>query len=131
MATRCLIAAQFDPEVVDSDEIVVSYCHFDGYPQGVGRMLHEQYRGDAAYAVADHGAMSTLKEFELFSTVDRLDDGDSFIVGDEQELIEEAETIWAEYVYLWKNGDWYCAEMHGEKNFEPLDSYFVAVADEA
>jgi hypothetical protein len=55
MATRSMIA--FD----NGDEIYAIYCHFDGYPDGVGRVLNESYTDiEKVEQLMDLGDLSML-----------------------------------------------------------------------
>ena len=59
MATRSLIGIEKDNGVVEA-----IYCHFDGYPAGVGKTLYEHYNNpERIKQLLRLGDMSTLGEF--------------------------------------------------------------------
>ena len=59
MSTRSCIA-RFDPETRTARSI---YCHFDGYPEGVGAMLVNRYATpELVDALMDLGDISSLNE---------------------------------------------------------------------
>jgi hypothetical protein len=131
MGTRSLIA------VVHGNNYKAVYCHWDGYLSHNGRILQEHYGPDkspkANHLVA-LGNISSLgteigekhpfsqfdtdmpaKEFEekygnmtTFYGRDRDEEGQEFITHTSKEsLIERANDVWAEYVYVMKDGTWY------------------------
>lgn len=58
MSTRCRIAFE-----KDNGEVVSSYCHHDGYIEGVGQLLKKHYNTpELAEQVASLGDFSSLRE---------------------------------------------------------------------
>lgn len=58
MATRCRIA-----KVQDDGTVKSIYCHWDGYPEGVGTMLQEHYTNpDDIDKLIEIGGISSLRE---------------------------------------------------------------------
>lgn len=56
MSTRSIIAVE-----KDNGKYLAVYCHYDGYPDGVGKMLVENYSDyDKALQLVKHGNISSL-----------------------------------------------------------------------
>ena len=115
MATRSTIAYK------TSRGVTAIYCHWDGYPEGVGRTLHENYQ--AAYLIGKlvaHGDISSLgseigKQHD-FDARDGEDTWTTFYSRDrgEDAPCKEFDTIadwmehydWSDYYYLWNGKEW-------------------------
>jgi len=106
MSTRSLIGKKV------GGNVRYIYCHFDGYPTGVGETLKNHYNTDEKVdALLNMGDASSLGE-TLESSV--------FYMRDRGETGVEARSIYApsfngagkksgaDYVYLWTNGEWKC-----------------------
>lgn len=125
MATRSLIAIAGDTAVA------YAYVHYDGYLAGVGRKLIELYNTqEDALNIAQAGYLSTLEktiEESIEKSVHK--DENPGIVSTERDLIEDADNCGAEYVYLWRDGQWLyserysntTAEAHVDRTFKKLD----------
>ena len=117
MATRSSIAYKTQRGVT------AIYSHWDGYPEGVGRILHENYQ--AAYKIGklvQMGDVSSLgaeigkkQDFDDRST--QKDDWTLFYGRDRGETgvdCKEFDTIqgwmdhydWSDYYYLWNGKEW-------------------------
>ena len=116
MATRSTIAYK------TTRGVTAIYCHWDGYPAGVGKILQENYQ--AAYKIGKlvaHGDVSSLgpeigkqQDFDDRST--QRDDWTLFYSRDrgEDTPCKEFETIqewmdhydWSDYYYLWNGKEW-------------------------
>lgn len=139
MGTRSLIA------ILDSDEMVTSvYCHWDGYPEYNGRILHEHYKDEhKVWELLSYGSMSCLgkqighkhpfsdlyeglsdSDIELYNKA-REENWCRFYGRDRGEKnVSSREFMdvdqWidsqsdAEYFYLWSNGKWLCWDYNGE-----------------
>ena len=117
MATRSTIAKR------NPDGSVTSvYCHWDGYPEGVGAILKEHYTDPSKIErLLDIGDISSLREdigeqhdFDSSSDVttfygrDRGETGINALThADEHEWIGFRRGSWCEYGYLWKDGEWH------------------------
>ena len=67
MATRSNIAYQRS-----NGQVVVAYCHWDGYPEHNGVMLNQHYNNQKkAEALANQGYFSVIKETLTESLSDR------------------------------------------------------------
>jgi len=114
MSTRSLICIQKE------NEIDTKYCHWDGYPSNNGVLLLENYK-------EEHEVEELLVNDEyissLGSTVEDTayggeqrnvpyarEDNNRWLL--EEDVIEGGAECWAEYVYLFKNGEWYVAELY-------------------
>jgi len=113
MSTRALIA------VPKEDGIHYVYCHHDGYPSGLGAVLHDHYNSfEAACSILDLGNLSGLEatlEASDFYHRDReepMEDNCSIVVADTDELFEVVRDYDAEYCYLWDavNNRWICRD---------------------
>jgi hypothetical protein len=124
MSTRSRIAVR------NPDGTLASiYCHFDDYPEGVGKTLVEHYTdpGKIAELIA-LGDLSVLGE-----DIGERQDFDSHTPGtclaygrdrgeacvgaaehaDEDALRRHAADGWEEYIYLWDDGEWRVAKPGG------------------
>lgn len=119
MATRSLIARQNDDGTVTA-----IYCHYDGYPEGVGRTLLDNYtdpdKVDALLALGNLSALGSElgskhdfyahhtdhREWCLAYGRDREETGqESVNYSDRFHLLSSAQGAWAEYVYVFET-DW-------------------------
>lgn len=134
MSTRSIVCYERK-----SGSIVSSYVHYDGYVTGVGMELLESYNSESsARTLANHGSFSSLGKG------DRRNDTDVFRgIGELSDWLEEKTDNGGsvhdlEFAYLWKNGEWYVADLCGEhrRNFKHLretdleayyDSFFKSV----
>jgi len=116
MSTRSLICIQKE------NEIDTKYCHYDGYPSNNGVLLFENYK-------EEHEVEELLVNDEYISSLgatvedtayggeqqntsySREDNIQLFL---EEDLINDADNCWADYIYLFKNGEWYVAECYEE-----------------
>ena len=134
MSTRSIVCYERK-----SGSIVSSYVHYDGYVTGVGMELLESYNCEsAARSLANHGSFSSLGKG------DRRNDTDVFRgIGELSDWLEAKTENGGsvhdlEFAYLWKNGEWFVADLCGEhrRNFKHLretdleayyDSFFKSV----
>ena len=118
MATRSTIGMLLE----DGQTIRSVYCHWDGYPEGVGATLKEHYTDLAKIErLLDIGDISSLREeigeqhdFDAVSDVttfygrDRGETGINALThADEHEWIGFRRGSWCEYGYLWADGQWH------------------------
>lgn len=117
MATRSFIAHE-----VDAGWYQAIYCHYDGYPDGVGSVLLEHYSASKQVAdLLEHGDVSyfRLPDAENASPVPIYYGRDKGEVGEhnrrrsfrsESTLMAEAAKCGCEYVYLFDGLIWLFAE---------------------
>lgn len=121
MATRSTIALKQK----NHGSILYIYCHFDGYPEGVGQTLLDHYKDyDKVLELVKLGGLSSLRqnihpktekhEFgnaeEDVTVAYHRDRGDDYILHlsqDEKELLKDLKDSWTEYYYLFKDNNWY------------------------
>lgn len=129
MSTRSFIAMKLPPDMVETygGPFVGIYCHWGGYPAGVGRTLITSYPKDtdAAQLIAG-GSLSSLGASigEKHSFDDPPEGQCTYYVRDRGEkwasnaplvfvdfaqLCRYAEKSWVEYLYVW-DGVWCVAE---------------------
>jgi hypothetical protein len=104
MATRSLIAYKNK-----DDTFNVVYCHFDGYLDGVGKVLSENYlTEESVNNLISMGDMSTLGK-----TLDECDfyanHGETLKVRRNltfEEFMQKAKDLWTEYIYIFENNRW-------------------------
>ncbi len=126
MATRSTIGM-----IQEGGTIRSVYCHWDGYPEGVGAILQDYYTDPAKIErLLDIGDISSLREdigeqhdFDSTSDVttfygrDRGETGVAALVHANQlEWLGFRKGSWCEYGYLWKDGAWYTFEITQEYN---------------
>ena len=107
MSTRSLIGIKND------EGLTFVYCHHDGYLEGVGKTLVENYKEDSKInALLEHGSMSSLDAEIYKCDFYNEDDSDKPITIPDCEDIKEryykcGQNSWADYLYLFENGKWY------------------------
>jgi hypothetical protein len=118
MATRSAIGM-----VRNDGKIVGIYCHWDGYIDYNGRLLYENYTTyDKVEELMKLGSLSSLgkeigvkHDFELdtngaFCTAygrDRDEKNcEAKVFNSKKEFVENYNECWAEYFYLFDNGEW-------------------------
>ena len=105
MATRSNIAYQRP-----NGQVVVAYCHWDGYPEHNGVMLNQHYDNQKkAEELANQGYFSGIKETLAESLSDRANEFPPVIYHSAHTFYNDIESE-IEYVYLFKNGQWYVAK---------------------
>jgi hypothetical protein len=110
MATRSFIA-RFNPETDMYESI---YCHWDGYPQGVGVTLRDNYSyGDSPAVLISFGDISSLRDTlaETMAEAYKLrgdSDVDAKIFRFMSEMIEYYRSMSCEYGYIWRDSKWTC-----------------------
>lgn len=97
--------------IKDSRGITGVYCHFDGYPEGVGKTLLKNYdTEDKVKALIAEGDMSSLG-----ATIEECDfykeepDTEPYTIPDCEDVREKYYQAgrWMDYSYLFENGEWY------------------------
>jgi len=105
MATRCYIGIK-----MAVDEFKSIYCHNDGYPMHVGKMLKEHYSDrSVAESLISLGDMKRLAESIETSVFYRRDRGETEYVDTEIRTMEEMDEA---YTYIFDN-EWLCAGRSG------------------
>ena len=100
MGTRCVVAKKVE------GGFKAIYVHWDGYPDGVGSQLVEDFNSEsAADGLMEQGDSSTLTE--SYRSKGESDVDATFVKGGMKELIGFASESWGEYVYVW-DGSWVC-----------------------
>ena len=117
MATRSTIGMLLE----DGQTIRSVYCHWDGYPEGVGAILRDHYTDPSKIErLLDIGDISSLREdigeqhdFDSSSDVttfygrDRGETGINALThADEHEWIGFRRGSWCEWGYLWDGKGW-------------------------
>jgi hypothetical protein len=114
MATRSFIA-RYNP---DTNDYTTIYCHWDGYPEGVGVTLRDHYTTDAKVKfLLDNGDISSLRDTVVETTEesyknrgDRNTDSRTFNY--RSEMMDYYRNMWCEYGYIWENsGSWTCVDL--------------------
>lgn len=97
--------------IKDSRGITGVYCHFDGYPEGVGKTLLENYdTEEKVQALIAEGDMSSLG-----TTIEKCDfykegpETEPYTIPDCEDVREKYYQFgkWMDYSYLFENGEWY------------------------
>lgn len=117
MATRSFIA-RFNPETETYESI---YCHWDGYPQGVGVTLRDKYNSTESVALLmELGDISSLRE-----TIDQTREDSYRLRGDTNvdaklfrwmsEMIEHYRNLSCEYGYIHEDYKWTCYALNPQE----------------
>ena len=111
MSTHCTIGIKL------GDSVASSYCHFDGYPQGVGAKLLMYVRTfDQARKMATYGAMESVKVMDVRTCAPETPMGEGAVNCPTKDYLRNASKR-AAYIYLFKNNRWYYAE-YGQTKFK-------------
>jgi hypothetical protein len=111
MATHSRIAVQ------NADGTFLSiYCHWDGYPRGVGKdLLNEHNSEQAARALMEHSDLSTLSPLVSYRSKGETD-VDAQVHDSMEDLQSVAFDCGVDWIYLWTT-KWMCqpcgAESYG------------------
>jgi hypothetical protein len=116
MATRSMIG-RINPD----DTITAIYCHFDGYPEGVGKDLVKFYDTDEKVNelinLGDISALSSSPE-SCDSYAKRGEkDKEARTYSNFEDLLNVGNHIWAEYFYIFNHDFWNCYNSSATKIF--------------
>ena len=127
MGTRSNIAYE-----QPNGEVIITYCHWDGYPTYNGQVLNDHYNNHKkAEEIANQGYLSSLRETVALSIEDRANQDQPFVYSSIEAYINDINSD-IEYAYIFTRGQWYCNEYNiyiSDKtelsSFEPLWSVLV------
>lgn len=91
------------------------YCHYDGYLEYTGQILHKHYDSVKANALVARGDNSGVQETvdEMNFYTDRGEEDVSFIVAHTfEEFLEQVHGCGAEYYYVMRDGVWYAGAVY-------------------
>lgn len=116
MSTRSRIGIQNENGSVTS-----IYCHFDGYLEGVGKELVENYNSpDKINDLLSNGDMSSIHSNEHYKNRGEIN-VDAKVSANEQAYVKDTDRSWGEYAYLYRNGEWEVCPIYGNRNqFSPV-----------
>lgn len=123
MATRSFIAMWDE----FSDEYHTMYCHWDGYPEGVGVTLRDYFnRGGEVYELIQLGGISSLKEgFGETATQGNINGDSPKVFTIFNDMVSYYRGCGCEYGYLYLEGKWQCYDLRPKK----VDLYSLEVAN--
>ena len=121
MGTRSLISK----ETGYKTEVESKYCHWDGYPSHNGVLLDENYNteDDIDNLLSEEGYISSLGDSIKNTKFNDKDITDFH--ADEQTLLEDGNSMGVEYIYLFKNGEWYVSCTHSECPDVPYKKFIL------
>jgi len=127
VSTRCWIAVEQEPDEKGFNQVHTIYCHFDGYIEGVGKTLITNWNSlEKAHMLLQYGDISYVPEQaddELLQDAAYETTGTALEhVGEYHMMLELQGDIHIEYVYLFKDNDWYVSELRMQH--EIPESYF-------
>ncbi len=103
MATRSLIGRVVN-EGEGKTHIEAIYCHYDGYPAGVGTTLMEHYTSaEKVEALINAGSVESL---EMNPSNGKPNSTQPVYCESINDLISDADKMGAEWVYLYNNDEW-------------------------
>lgn len=107
MSTRSLIAVKKEDKSYD-----VIYCHYDGYPEGVGAMLLENYNTkELIEKLISNGDMSSIGKTTEECVFYHRDRGENLNIcryKTKAGLKKAFKNSWCEYLYVFNEDVWYC-----------------------
>ena len=107
-------------------QVVVTYCHYDGYPSYNGVILNENYdTPKTAEELANQGYLSSLKPTLKDSLEGRANIEPPQIYHSYHSYLNDIQ--WdIEWIYIFRRGQWYvCEGMEVDDNFKILDKDFI------
>jgi hypothetical protein len=130
MGTRSRVA------VMHGDVCKSVYCHYDGYLQYTGEILHKHYDSTKANLLVSLGDNSGVKETveEMNFYKDRGEEDVSWQVAHSfEEFLEQVDRCCGEYYYVMRDGVWYAGclyETQGliKNGLVPLEQALEALA---
>lgn len=100
MSTRCLIGIEYP-----NNEYKYIYCHWDGYPEGVGSDLITYYNDITKInQLLDKGDISSLER--TLEETEPLSEGQVARICSMNKIPNQ----WQDYIYMFKNNKWICKE---------------------
>lgn len=121
MGTRSNIAFERS-----NGQVVVTYCHYDGYPEYNGVILNENYNTpQQAEELANQGYFSQLKSTLKDSLEGRANHDAPMIYHSLHSYLKDIQ--WdIEWIYIFRRGQWYvCEGMKVDDNYKILDKDFI------
>jgi hypothetical protein len=126
MATRSRIGVQ-----LKDGSVLSVYCHWDGYPEWNGKKLKEHFDSyEQAAELIDGGDISSLwtdKDWEqkemksrtLYYSERGESDTEPNLDNSFQAFISGVKDSWADYAYLFADGEWKCYTPKGNEEQIP------------
>jgi len=126
MATRSRIGVQ-----LKDGSVLSVYCHWDGYPEWNGKKLKEHFNSyEQAAELIDGGDISSLwtdKDWEQKEMQSRTlyyaergeEDTEPNLDNSFQAFISGVNDSWADYAYLFTDGEWKCYTPKGNEEQIP------------
>lgn len=116
MSTRCWIAVEQEPDERDISQVHSIYSHFDGYIEGVGKTLLTNWNSlEKAHMLLQYGDISYVPEQADDELLQEAAYNTTEIsqehVDEYHMMLELKGDIHIEYVYLFKDNDWYISEL--------------------
>jgi len=101
--------------VMHGDVCKSVYCHYDGYLDHTGQVLHKYYNSAEANRLVSRGDNSgvqeTIEEMNFYS--DRGEDNVEWLVAHTfDEFLEQVEGCGGEYYYVMRDGVWYAGAVY-------------------
>ena len=107
-------------------QVVVTYCHYDGYPSYNGVILNENYdTPKTAEELANQGYLSSLKPTLKDSLEGRANHDAPMVYHSLHSYLNDIQ--WdIEWIYIFRRGQWYvCEGMEVDDNYKILDKDFI------
>tara|TARA_Y100000401_G_C8279271_1_gene202554 strand:- start:251 stop:679 length:429 start_codon:yes stop_codon:yes gene_type:complete len=107
-------------------QVVVTYCHYDGYPEYNGVILNENYNTPKkAEELANQGYFSGLEPTLKDSLEGRANQEPPMIYHSLHSYLKDIQ--WdIEWIYIFRRGQWYvCKGMEVGDDYEILDKDFI------
>lgn len=103
--------------------VTASYCHYDGYLEGVGRTLVESYNTQYdAEVVSKGGYISSLNEDYFVSRTESVHQDAATIFSSPTHFFQEgADYAGADYLYLFDGNAWFFCSSYDKKGFEEVE----------
>jgi len=107
MGTHAMIGT-WNPE---TNEVTASYCHYDGYVEGVGKTLVDSYNNELlASTVATGGYLSSLSNDYARARAESVHVDPAETYSSVEEYLKEGwDYASAHYLYLWDGEAWFVA----------------------
>lgn len=113
MATRSFIS-RYDEQ---TKKYTAIYCHWDGYPTGVGATLRDHYTDDGKVRLlVNSNGISSLHE-NVSECPPISDEDPSLVFESLVQMMNHFRECWCEYGYVWMPSEnrWECFELYARR----------------
>ena len=106
---------EFSQPVTLENEYVGIYCHWDGYPEGVGKVLKDKFNTYEKALNLIAGGWCSSVDYEGVRHYANRNNEDWEYIKPAQMKKPGVVAGWTEYAYVFDNGEWHYCEVRNDK----------------